>query len=65
MNETQLHRPNGTLPKGQWQLKRQDDHGNQFIMANFSSRKQAENTLEHYERKGHKQTYWIERANRK
>ena len=44
-----------------WQLKRQDDHGNQSIMGKFSSKEEAEQQMEYYQGKGHKQTYWVER----
>ena len=48
-----------------WQLKRQDDHGNQYVMDTFSSKKQAEDKMAHYQNKGHKQTYWVDKVRRK
>ena len=45
-----------------WQLKRQDDHGNQYVMDTFNSKKQAEDKMAHYQTKGHKQTYWVEKV---
>lgn len=45
-----------------WQLKRQDDHGNQFIMHKFRSKEEAEERMEYYQCKGHKQTYWVEKS---
>lgn len=43
-----------------WQLKRQDDHGNQYAVDTFNSEEEARKMMEYYERKGHKQTYWVE-----
>jgi len=43
-----------------WQLKRQDDHGNQYTVDIFDSEEEARKMMEYYERKGHKQTYWVE-----
>jgi len=43
-----------------WQLKRQDDHGNQYTVESFDSEKEAKKMMEYYEHKGHKQTYWVE-----
>ena len=45
-----------------WRLTRQDDHGNQFVMEIFDSKQQAEGVMAHYQGKGHKQTYWVEKA---
>jgi len=43
-----------------WQLKRQDDHGNRYVIADFDSKEAASQMMAEYEAKGHKQTYWIE-----
>ncbi len=43
-----------------WQLNRQDDHGNRYVIANFDSKEAASQMMAEYEAKGHKQTYWIE-----
>jgi hypothetical protein len=45
-----------------WQLKRQDDNGNQYTVETFDSEEEAKNMLAYYERKGHKQTYWVEES---
>ena len=46
---------------GLWILKRQDDNGNQCILATFDSKRKAESEMVCYEQKGHKQTYWVEK----
>ena len=45
-----------------WVLWRQDDNGNRFVVATFDDQKAAEAALRAFERKKHKQTYWIDRA---
>jgi len=45
-----------------WLLKRQDDHGNQYVMATFGSKEEAEREMENYQSRGHKQTYWVEKV---
>jgi hypothetical protein len=45
-----------------WALYRLDDNGNRFLMSFFRDRVFAEQTALFYERKGHKQTYIVERA---
>ena len=45
-----------------WQLKRQDDHGNQYAVETFDSEEEAKMMMAHYEHKGHKQTYWVEKS---
>ena len=49
-----------TEQKQLWSLWRQDDHGNRFLIKEFSDREEAEKSMKHYESKGHKQIYWIE-----
>ncbi len=51
------------MESNQWVLKRQDDHGNQYIVASFESEKEANTEMLDYERKGHKQMFWVEEAN--
>ena len=48
-------------PTNRWQLKRQDDHGNQYVIGLFASKEKAAQMMADYEAKGHKQTYWIEK----
>ncbi|MCA9719512.1 MAG: hypothetical protein H6713_38340 [Myxococcales bacterium] len=45
-----------------WTLWRQDDNGNRFRMRRYRCRALAEREAEAYEARGHKQTYWVERA---
>jgi len=62
MNKQFFPLQNRTIIEELWQLKRQDDHGNQYVMATFNSEEEASKALVLYEGKGHKQTYWIERV---
>jgi hypothetical protein len=48
------------FPLERWHLKRQDDHGNQYVMDTFNSKEEAEKAIARYESKGHKQAYWVE-----
>lgn len=43
-----------------WRLMRQDDNGNEFEMARYSSRDEAERVAAMYTARGHKQLYWVE-----
>ena len=45
-----------------WRLIRLDDNGNQHVMEQFDSQVQAEERMEYYQSKGHKQTYWVEKV---
>jgi hypothetical protein len=36
------------VPLERWQLKREDDHGNQYLMATFDSKEEAERAMAHY-----------------
>lgn len=45
-----------------YQLWRQDDNGNEFLIDAFEIRNEAEEKLAEFEAKGHKQTYWIVEA---
>jgi hypothetical protein len=42
-----------------WQIWRQDDNGNRFLVGQFPSRERAEERLDELTRGHHKQTYWI------
>ncbi len=42
---------------------RQDDNGNLVVMASFTIEGEAVKTMEYYQSKGHKQTYWVEGPN--
>ena len=43
-----------------WELWRQDDNGNRFLIGRFTAIVAAEEKLTQLTRAGHKQTYWIE-----
>ncbi len=43
-----------------WAVYRKDDNGNMFLVKPNLTKSEAESVLEKYERKGHKQVYWIE-----
>ena len=45
-----------------WEVWRQDDHGNRFLVTVARCRSDAARLADRYEAKGHKQLYWIERA---
>lgn len=47
-----------------WTVYRQDDHGNQFVVATQLSRDDAEQLVANYEARGHKQHYWAEGVGR-
>ncbi|MBW3570096.1 MAG: hypothetical protein KY467_03210 [Gemmatimonadetes bacterium] len=43
-----------------WELWRQDDNGNRFLIAAFDSVRAAEAEQRRFEALGHKQTYWVQ-----
>jgi hypothetical protein len=43
----------------QWQLWRQDDNGNRFLVGGFATRELAERRMAELTQGSHKQTYWI------
>ena len=45
---------------GECRLMRQDDNGNQYVVARFPHRDAAEKARIEFEARGHKQTYWVE-----
>lgn len=47
---------------GPWELWRQDDNGNRFLVARFASRDAADGERARFEALGHKQTYWVQGA---
>jgi|CXWL01.1.fsa_nt_gi hypothetical protein len=52
--------PRISLPP--FDLWRQDDNGNRFYIDQFPCRADAEHARDGYERRGHKQAYFVERA---
>jgi hypothetical protein len=47
-------------PLGRWRLMRADDNGNAAVVATFTGYAKARAQLETYEKKAHKQTYWLD-----
>jgi hypothetical protein len=43
-----------------WELWRQDDNGNHFLIGSYPDLREAEHALTRISRHKHKQTYWIE-----
>ena len=50
-------------PLSRWKLLRQDDNGHVFEISRFSCRSKALRKLAEFERRAHKQTYWVEECN--
>lgn len=44
-----------------WRVMRQDDHGNQFVVADGLTESEAERVASDFTARGHKQMYWSER----
>jgi hypothetical protein len=49
-----------SLPE--WRLRRLDDNGQEFVVASSHSRSKLHDLQRAYETKGHRQSYWLERA---
>ncbi len=47
------------MTSGRWRLWRQDDHGNEFPVAVFSSRDEADAECARYNAKPHHQHFWV------
>ena len=45
----------------QWEILRQDDNGNKFIIQSNLAKEEADRLVAIYETKGHKQMYWSQR----
>ena len=45
-----------------WELWRQDDNGNRFLIGRFGTAEAADAEQRRFEALGHKQTYWVQRA---
>lgn len=43
-----------------WELWRQDDNGNRFVIGRFDTVAAAEAEQRRFEALGHKQTYWVQ-----
>lgn len=42
-----------------FQLWRQDDHGNQFLIREYAERAEAERARDELDARGHHQHYWV------
>jgi hypothetical protein len=58
-NNPQVIAPSISDAKPRWCLLRFDDNGNEFEMARFAEEAQARSACLEYERRGHKQTYFV------
>jgi len=45
-----------------WELWREDDNGNQSMMGRFIDQASAERCAQAFERRGHRQRYWVQHA---
>lgn len=52
-------------PRPAWELWRQDDNGNRFVIGRFNSAEAAEAEQRRFEALAHKQTYWVQPASMK
>jgi hypothetical protein len=43
-----------------WRVMRQDDNGNRYVLADRLTEAEARALAETYEKRGHKQLYWVE-----
>lgn len=46
--------------RARWQVWRQDDNGNRFVIRAFATEAEARRFARTLEARGHKQMYWIE-----
>jgi UDP-N-acetyl-2-amino-2-deoxyglucuronate dehydrogenase len=54
--------PSAQAPQQSWNVCRQDDNGNRFVVRRGLTREEALRLVAEYEARGHKQTYWVERV---
>ena len=57
--EVKLASNSGRNSGESFELWRQDDNGNEFLVASYSCHYEAQLLRKRYERKGHKQHYWL------
>ena len=43
-----------------WQLRRQDDHGNEVLVRSYDDRASAEAARDEFTARGHHQHYWVQ-----
>jgi hypothetical protein len=51
--------PTASLPLMNWEVWRQDDNGNRFLVSSGHTRDHAEEVAAEFEARGHKQWYWV------
>lgn len=54
--------PAGLSQVERWAVWRIDDNGNTFVVRERLTRKEAEQAVEEFTARGHKQIYWAERV---
>ncbi|MCW8878657.1 MAG: hypothetical protein OQK51_16520 [Kangiellaceae bacterium] len=59
INVTELYNYNENLGRAKWQLSRLDDNGNEEVMFVFLDENCANLVRDRYEKKGHKQHYYV------
>jgi hypothetical protein len=45
-----------------WELWRQDDHGNEYLIKTFAAREVAEEARDTFITRGHHQHYWVKES---
>lgn len=60
-NGNRTFRFTGKTDLKKWKLLRLDDNGNSFVVAEYKTHSEAQDAQRSYEKKGHKQTYWVEK----
>lgn len=61
-SRAQTQEPSQLSPAGSdsgWQIWRQDDNGNRFMISSGHRRAEAERIAAEFEARGHKQMYWV------
>ena len=52
----------GEPPEGDYEVWRQDDAGNRYVIKSGLTGQEARRLIAEYERRGHKQMHWIRRS---
>jgi len=56
-----MEKPETSTTNDKWAVFRIDDNGNQFLIREGLSLKEANQVVQEFEARGHKQVYWAER----
>jgi len=59
-----LATPSNSETTPEWSVWREDDNGNVFLIQSQLNQADALRLAEEFERKGHKQRYWVEKLSR-